>query len=115
MPRRGRQSNGCMHAAFRLTCAALCLAAPLAWGAPSGELEAAGSLHRDKRFASSLGRFLNLAEEGDPIASRVVLFMYEHARLLYRAEWEPHEDDVVRWRRQAQQQRPVRDGRRALP
>jgi len=106
-----------MQLLHRLTCVALLLASQVAWCAPPAEHQEASALHREKRHASALGHFLNLAEEGDARAARIVVFMYDHARLLYRAEWEPHEEDLHRWRRQSQQQqqRRTHDVRRASP
>ena len=54
-------------------------------------------LHYEGRWSAAFGRFTTLANQGDPDAARVALFMHRHGPLLYGTWWDAEPDDLQYW------------------
>ncbi|NNU44605.1 hypothetical protein [Ramlibacter montanisoli] len=54
------------------------------------------------RMSDAYGRFMALAQGGDPDAARIVLFMGQYATMLFRTEWELTDQDNRMLRETAQ-------------
>lgn len=52
---------------------------------------------RDHQWADAYGRFMDLANRGDPDAARIALFMLRYGPTLYGAYWNAMPHEVRRW------------------
>lgn len=114
-----------MHARTICSAAALCLAcsaaqaqSKLAAAAPVAVkvTVAAASLplfteamrlYRDGRFAAAYGRFIQLADAGDPDAARIALVMLRHGGQLHGTEWTATVSQVRAWERSSGASAPM--------
>lgn len=85
-----------------LAMAAACLGAPAvrADAVPS-TYDVAIHQFRDGRWADAYGRFVALANNGDPDAARIALFMYRYGPTLHKAYWNAMPHEVQRWQQLA--------------
>lgn len=70
--------------------------------------------YRAGRLADAYGRFLELANEGDPAAARIALFMHESGPLLYGRYWEATAKEIAAWRA-LQDAKPIASTQRLDP
>ncbi|HZY19042.1 MAG TPA: hypothetical protein VFE82_11210 [Ramlibacter sp.] len=85
------------HVALTLIATATLLAS--AWGAP-GEpdpYQQAVVQHQRGEFAEAYGRFIALANAGDPDAARASLFMLRYGPDLYGSHWDAMPQEIARW------------------
>jgi hypothetical protein len=52
---------------------------------------------RSGRTSEAFGRFVELANRGDPDAARVALFMHQYGSALYGKQWDAFPNDVAYW------------------
>jgi hypothetical protein len=53
--------------------------------------------HREGRWSSAYGRFIELASLGDTDAARIALFMHRNGPLLYGTHWDASQVDTQSW------------------
>jgi len=77
----------------------LCLAGVAVAAPPASEREfvQAMAAHRKGDMSGAYGRLVVLANEGDPDAARIALFMHRYGPLLYRSTWDAQADDLESW------------------
>ncbi len=74
-----------------LPLAACLLAGPALASDPA--FDRAVESYHSGRMSDAYGRFMTLAQGGDPDAARIVLFMGQYATMLFRSEWELTDQD----------------------
>lgn len=52
---------------------------------------------RNGRMAEAFGRFVDLANRGDPDSARVALFLHQYGPALYGKHWDAFPQDVAYW------------------
>jgi hypothetical protein len=57
----------------------------------------AAAQYRAGRTADAFGRFLQLADAGDPDAARIVLFLLRYGPMLHGSYWDALPDDIAYW------------------
>lgn len=87
----------------------LAAAAAVAGGGPASArgkaFDEAVQQYRAGHLSDAFGRFFALANEGDPDAARIALFMHQYGPVLYGRYWEAHPHEVAAW--QALQGKPT--------
>ncbi len=53
--------------------------------------------YRDGKMSDAYGLFITLAEEGDPDAARIALFMHRYGAVLYGSPWDADPGDLGYW------------------
>ncbi|HYF20540.1 MAG TPA: hypothetical protein VEA40_21925 [Ramlibacter sp.] len=87
------------HALALLTLAAAAAALPPAHGQQKDDraFQEATRQYQAGRKADAYGRFIALANAGDPDAAHIALFMHRYGPQLYGTYWDANPDDVVQW------------------
>ena len=73
------------------------LALPAHAASSDSDYAAAVAQFKSGRMSDAYGRFIRLADEGDPDAARIALFMYRFGPILYGSHWDAHPDDIAYW------------------
>jgi hypothetical protein len=81
-------------------------ACALALGVPTAPVHAGGheqqfqrgmQQYRAGHFSAAYGAFVALANQGDPDAAHIALFMNKYGPLLYGSWWDADPNDVAQW------------------
>jgi hypothetical protein len=65
----------------------------------SSDLAYAQSLYQQQKWAGAYGRFVTLADRGNPEAACVALFMVSHGQSLYKSAWSATQGQIQNWSR----------------
>ncbi|HEX2545391.1 MAG TPA: hypothetical protein VHL79_10960 [Ramlibacter sp.] len=65
--------------------------------------------YRAGRYSDAFGRFLHLANQGDPEAARIVVFMHTFGPPLFGSYWDLHATDVEQFTQLAARQAARKD------
>ncbi|MEP7302435.1 MAG: hypothetical protein ABI699_12980 [Caldimonas sp.] len=96
-------AHACRAAFTTLFVALLCAFAQAALAEPAGArppaptFVEASRLFRGGRHAAAYGRFVQLANEGDREAARIVLVMHKHGSVLFGSQWDASTEELVQW------------------
>lgn len=72
-------------------------AAPIHAGGHEQQFQYAVQQYKAGRYSVAYGRFMALANQGDPDAAHVALFMNKYGPTLYGAWWDADPTDVAQW------------------
>ena len=61
------------------------------------DFAAAVQQYRSGRMSDAYGRFIRLADAGDPDAARIALFMHKFGPVLYGTYWDANPEDMAYW------------------
>jgi hypothetical protein len=73
--------------------------APAQSMAAGSEMQEGVAMYRQGRWSHAFGKFLGLANDGDPDAAHMALFMSRYGPFLYGSDWESHPDAIQEWSR----------------
>ncbi len=106
-------------------CLLAALSAPCASARPAGPnndpaFQQAVAQYREGRLAAAYGRFVRLANQGDPDAARIALFMHRYGPVLFGNYWDAQVEEIEMWTElssgpQGRPQPPYRPERSVAP
>lgn len=72
-------------------------AAPIHAGGREQQFQHAVQQYKAGRYSEAYGKFIALANHGDPDAAHIALFMHKYGPTLYGSWWDADPTDVAQW------------------